>query len=79
MATMKKAWWQADSLLTYKSKRAMKHIVLDLAPMERNMVGYLLYQERERNKELPDGKTWELIYDVWQKAVSKARTIKDHD
>ena len=33
------------------------------------MVGYLLYQELERNKELPDGKTWQLIYDVWRKAV----------
>ncbi len=57
----------------------MKRIVLDLAPMEQSMVGYLLYQELERNKELPDGKTWQLIYDVWRKAVSKAKTIKHHD
>lgn len=37
----------------------MKRIV-HLAPMEQSMVGYLLYQELERNKELPDGKTWQL-------------------
>ena len=54
-------------------------MTLELYPMEKAMLGYIIVREWQNAQGTEDKETWDLIYERWRKASDKARNVKSKE